>query len=279
MSNATTKVSKPSPKKITRTVKPDVSEESLTPSLVAGWNPIVGVCLAGIIFFGAQLLSGVLLSYYRYPKHWTDQQLLNWLDNSIVAQFLFVLFAEALVVLGVYLFVRRYKDGLRAIGLRAPRWTDPLYGLAIFLPYLIVDFIILTLLGSLIPGLNIKEKQQLGFNSVSGIGEMTLTFISLVILPPIAEEILFRGFLYSSLKKNLPKIIAVLATSALFAIGHLPEGGAAGPFYVGAIDTFILSLFLLYLREKTGGLWANMTLHALKNGIAFVYLYFAVFMR
>jgi membrane protease YdiL (CAAX protease family) len=27
------------------------------------------------------------------------------------------------------------------------------------------------------------------------------------------------------------------------------------------------------LREKTGGLWSSMTLHAIKNGIAFVALF------
>ena len=39
------------------------------------------------------------------------------------------------------------------------------------------------------------------------------------------------------------------------------------------LDTFILSLVLIYLREKTGGLWASITLHAFKNGVAFVALF------
>ena len=54
---------------------------------------------------------------------------------------------------------------------------------------------------------------------------------------------------------------------------HLAEGGAAGPLWIGFIDTFILSLVLCYLRVKTGSLWAGITLHALKNGIAFVALF------
>jgi membrane protease YdiL (CAAX protease family) len=43
--------------------------------------------------------------------------------------------------------------------------------------------------------------------------------------------------------------------------------------YIAAIDTFTLSLILVYLREKTGGLWSSMGLHAIKNGIAFVSLF------
>ncbi len=82
-----------------------------------------------------------------------------------------------------------------------------------------------------------------------------------------------RGFLYSTLKKAMPLFGAVVLTSAIFASAHLPEGGAAGPLWIGALDTFVLSLFLIYLREKTNGLWASMTLHAVKNGVAFVALF------
>lgn len=279
MSNATTKASKSSSKKVSHKETLDPIQEDSSSSLVAGWSPVVGIVLAAVIFFGAQLLSGVLLSYYRYPRHWTSQQLINWLNNAISAQFLFVLLAESFIVLGVYLFVRRYKNGMRTIGLRRPRWTDPLYGLGALPVYLIAYLVAVTLITYFVPSFNVKEKQQLGFNNVSGAWDMTLTFISLVVLPPIAEEILFRGFLYSSLKKSLPKVAAVIGTSALFAIGHLPEGGSAGPLYIAAVDTFILSLFLIYLREKTGGLWASMTLHAIKNGIAFVALFFAVYLH
>jgi membrane protease YdiL (CAAX protease family) len=277
MSNATIKASKSSPKKQlpqeTGSSPADVSSSSRQPK--ARWNPILGVFLGAVIFFGAQIISEVFLSYYRYPRHWNSQQLLNWLTNSITAQFLFILIAESLVVLGVYLFVRRYKDGLRTIGLRRPRWTDPLYGLAAAPVYIVIYLVAVAIITYFIPGLNVNQKQQLGFNNVSGAGQIILTFISLVVLPPIAEEILFRGLIYSSLKKNLPTVVAVIGTSILFAIGHLPEGGSAGPLYIAAIDTFILSLILIYLREKTGGLWASMTLHALKNTIAFVALYAA----
>jgi membrane protease YdiL (CAAX protease family) len=71
----------------------------------------------------------------------------------------------------------------------------------------------------------------------------------------------------------MPVLSAALLTSAIFAAAHLPEGGSGGPLYIAAIDTFILSLVLIYLRIKTGNLWASITLHALKNGVAFVALF------
>lgn len=277
MSSATTKAPKSSAKPASPLTDSTLDHTSSSLPMVssATWNPALGVFLAAVIFFGAQIISGVFLSYYRYPKHWTNQQVLNWLSNSITAQFLFILIAEFLVVLGVYLFVRRYKNGLQVIGLRRPRWTDPLYGLSSLPVYLIIYLVAVGIITYFIPGLNVSEKQQLGFSNPSGAGQIALTFLSLVILPPIAEEILFRGFLYSSLKKNLPTAVAVIGTSVLFAAGHLPEGGSAGPLYIAAIDTFILSLILILLREKTGGLWASMTLHALKNTVAFIALFAA----
>ena len=99
-------------------------------------------------------------------------------------------------------------------------------------------------------------------------------FISLVVLPPIVEEILVRGFLYTSLRKYLPRIWAVIIASALFAAAHLPEGNSgAGLLWVAAVDTFILSAVLIYLREKTDKLWASMMVHGMKNGIAFLSLF------
>ena len=43
--------------------------------------------------------------------------------------------------------------------------------------------------------------------------------------------------------------------------------------WIGALDTFILSLFLVFLREATGNLWAGITLHATKNLVAFITLF------
>ncbi len=195
------------------------------------------------------------------------------LSSTIGFQFLEILVVEALVVGLIYLFLRFYKTKMSAIGLRRPRWSDLGYGLAAVPAYFVLYIITVGVITALVPDLNVSQQQDIGFKDPAGTIELILTSISLVILPPIAEEILFRGFLYSSLKKALPIAGAVVGTSILFAIGHLPAGGAAGPLYIAAIDTFVLSLVLIYLREKTGGLWSSMLLHAIKNGVAFTALF------
>src|SRR5690606_7282850 len=103
--------------------------------------------------------------------------------------------------------------------------------------------------------------------------QLILVFISLVLLPPFVEEVLARGFLYTGLKTKWPVWAAAVVTSLIFAAAHLEFGSGAPLLWVAAIDTFTLSLVLIYLREKTGKLGASIMLHMLKNGVAFVLLF------
>jgi membrane protease YdiL (CAAX protease family) len=237
------------------------------------WNPWLAVLFVVIVYFASQVVGGLVISIYPALRHWDSAVANHWLQNSVSAQFIYVLLAEAFTIGAVLGFLRHYKVSVKMIGLRRPRWSDPVYGLAAVVPYYILYILTVGLVSHFVPSLNVNQQQDIGFTSVHGIAQLTLTAISLVILPPLTEEILVRGYLYSSLKKGMPQVAAVIVTSLIFASAHLPEGGAAGPLYIAALDTFVLSLVLIYLREKTGSLYASMTLHAIKNGIAFVALY------
>jgi membrane protease YdiL (CAAX protease family) len=235
--------------------------------------PIVVILGAFLIFLVAQYTSVLILSFYALFRGWDTARANYWLNNSITAQFLFVLMAEAFTVGLVYLVLRYLKHSLYDIGLKKPRFIDGGFAILAYPVYLISFLVLLGIATHLFPGINVNEAQQIGFNSVHGTYQLTLTFISLVILPPIAEEILFRGFLFEGLKKAMPVIWAALITSVIFASAHLPEGGAEGPFWVGAIDTFTLSLVLVFLKQKTKSLWPSIFLHAIKNAVAFVTLF------
>jgi membrane protease YdiL (CAAX protease family) len=237
------------------------------------WKPWWALVFAVVVYYGSQFAAGAAVTIYPWLKHWSGAQATDWLNNSVGAQFVFILLAEIFTVGAVYYFLKRYKLGLPAIGLKRPRWRDLAYGLSAVLPYYLLYLLTVGMVSHFVTGLNVNQQQNIGFTNVHGSAQLVLTFISLVVLPPIAEEIMVRGFLYSSLKKGLPLVWAVIGTSAIFAIAHLPEGGATGPLYIAALDTFILSLVLIYLREKTGSLWASITLHAFKNGVAFVALF------
>lgn len=240
---------------------------------VVPWNPVGGVVYAVIIFFVVQIIAGLLVSIYPLLHGWDSQRTMDWLNNAVSSQFCYVLLAETLTIAAIVWFVRLYKAPLSIIGLKRPRLRDPLVALPAYIVYFLVFALAVVLISQFVPGINVNQQQQIGFNNVHGGLALTLTFVSLVILPPLAEEIVMRGFIFTSLRKHFRFAGATLITSLIFAVAHLPEGGAAGPLYIAAVDTFLLSLVLCFLREKTGSLWASITLHALKNGIAYVSLF------
>ncbi len=240
------------------------------------WKPWLGILVVILIFFAGQILGGLIISIYPLLKGWSSAQANDWLTSSIGGQFAFIAITEALTIYAIYWFLRFNHTSLRAIGFIRPRWRDLGIGLLAAPAYFIIYLITLAIITHFVPDLNVAQHQDVGFSSVHGSVQLILTFISLAVLPPITEELMVRGLLYSSLKKILPTIVAVLLTSLMFAVAHLPEGGSAGPLYIAAIDTFVLSLVLIYLREKTGSLWASITLHACKNSVAFLALYIFV---
>lgn len=235
--------------------------------------PIVVILLVALIFFVAEYASSLVLSFYALFQGWTVSRANNWLQSSITAQFFYVLLAEVFTVGLVVLILRKFKLALVDIGLKKPRFVDGGLALIAYPAYLILYIGLLAIVTHFFPQLNVNQSQQIGFNSVHGTYQLVLTFISLVILPPFAEEVLFRGFLFEGLKKGMPVIYAAALTCLLFASAHLPEGGSSGPFWVGALDIFVLSVALVYLKQKTKSLWPGIFLHSLNNLIAFVTLF------
>jgi membrane protease YdiL (CAAX protease family) len=207
------------------------------------WNPWLGFLFGILVFIAAQITAGILISLYPVIRGWTSAQAVNWLQHALVAQLTYLALSVTLTVGGVLLFVRNYgKPGLRSIGVKKPHLKDPLYGLLAFPVYYVILIAAVMLAKVAVPSLDVNQAQDLGLNARYTGLQLVFIFICLAGLAPLAEELLFRGLVYSSLKKATSLWAAVLVTSALFAAGHLSEGGSSGPLYIGAIDTFVLSL-------------------------------------
>ena len=145
-----------------------------------------------------------------------------------------------------------------------PTWTD--IGLAPlgFIVYLILA-LLLAAAFTLFPWFDPNQAQNVGFNGLFGVADRLLAFVSLVVIAPIAEEIIFRGWLYGKLRSRLSLIPAALLVSLLFGFLH-------GQWNV-AVNVFAMSLVLCGLREITGTIYSGILLHMLKNGFAFYLLY------
>jgi membrane protease YdiL (CAAX protease family) len=86
---------------------------------------------------------------------------------------------------------------------------------------------------------------------------LMLHMLILAILIPLIEEMINRGFLlYSFLNKS--RLIAVVSSSFLFAIFHIPNTMAFA---------FIIGLYLAVYALNTGSLWLPAVAHATYNAL------------
>lgn len=159
--------------------------------------------------------------------------------------------------------VRQLRDRL---GLkRSIQWKDLGTAIIGYVPYILVSIAITVMVTLFVPGFDVAEQQELGFDSLQGSLEFVLAFIALVVLAPIAEELLFRGYLFGTLRRMIAFWPSTIIVSALFGLVH-------GQWNV-ALDTFALSIILCFMREHTKSVWAPILLHMLKNGVAFSLLF------
>ncbi len=127
---------------------------------------------------------------------------------------------------------------------------------------------VLTAAMSVFEWFNKNQAQDVGFGYFITTGDRVMAMIALVLVAPIAEEILMRGWLYGKLRTKLGAVSATLLVSVLFGALH-------GQWNVG-VATFALSVVMCSLREVTGTIWSGILLHMLSNGIAFYIMYIAI---
>ena len=144
-------------------------------------------------------------------------------------------------------------------------WSDIGVALLAFIPYLILASVFAGVATMLLPGYDVTQSQDVGFSQLSNRFELLLAFVALVVAAPIIEEVIFRGFLFSRLKKHLGVIVGIIGTSLVFAVLHMQLN-------VG-VDVFALSIVLCLLRIVTGSIWAGVILHMTKNALAFFILF------
>lgn len=238
------------------------------PSSFGGWAVVIAT--AFIIFFVSQLVAAIVVASIGIYQGQPAESITDWLTNTALAQFGYVLLSQSIAV-GLVIATLNYRRlPLSVAGLGRPSKGILLKAIiAIFVFYALL-IIISKILFEAIPQIDTEQEQNIGFTGTDTSPELMLAFISLVILAPIGEEVLMRGYLYGGLRARFSFITAGLVTSGLFGLAHLGFGNGEPLLWIAGISTFVLSLVLVYLREKTGTIWAGVLVHALNNLVAYL---------
>ncbi|MBW7572789.1 CPBP family intramembrane glutamic endopeptidase [Caproiciproducens faecalis] len=90
---------------------------------------------------------------------------------------------------------------------------------------------------------------------------LTLYFLTIAVIPPLVEELFFRGVVLHSLRKYGDGF-AVVGSAILFGLYH-------GNF-VQMVFAFLAGLVMALVVVRTNSLWPSIMIHFFNNGISFV---------
>jgi sodium transport system permease protein len=85
-------------------------------------------------------------------------------------------------------------------------------------------------------------------------------------MPAICEEMLFRGFIFTSFKNKKNVNMAIIGSAILFGFMHID--------FIRIIPTTILGVILAYAVYKTGSIFVAMLIHFINNGLVVVMMHY-----
>lgn len=234
---------------------------------------IVVVFGASLVFFAAQFLAALLVAIGFQLFGVEGDRLKDLFDNLSLQAGIGVLFG---VIMCGAIYLAEGGGGIKRVSKklhlsRLPGRNDIQKVIVAFGMYFIL-FVVLAFAASMIPGFNSEQEQQVAASNPSGVGYAAL-FVSLIIIAPVVEEIVFRGFMLRRLASYVPPVYAAIISSAVFGLFHLEFLGDNPLNWAAALNTFTLALALSWLYLETKNLWTAIALHAIKNLVAFIVLF------
>jgi membrane protease YdiL (CAAX protease family) len=226
-----------------------------------------------LAFIGAQIFSSLVLALLELIplfKH-LGQEPLTML-SAILSYGL-----TLGILLGVDRLFKRTWVQMKELGLsRLLNWSDIGLSILALLPYILISAVLAFVFSDLFHLIDIHQKQAIPFKGYMTHINYVISFFTLVILAPVAEELIFRGYFLGRLRKITRPEISVVVSALIFGSLHLPGITDAGAFqwqWGTAADTFALGLVLGSLRLVTGQIWAGILLHMFKNLAAYFFLF------
>lgn len=230
------------------------------------WLSTVGKALCYLaLFFGTQILLNIIYLFAGaiYYSVGGVADLPTLLDLALA----FTLecahqisFFSNLIVLMILVtfFSLRKKNLLREVGLVRPHGVRAAYGVALVpLLYLAVNLLL-----SALPEAWLEGYLE---SSATLVGTGLLPFLSVAVLAPVTEEIIFRGLILSRLGRALPIRSAALLTALLFAVCHGQIVWMAYAFLMGG--------FFCLLTTWSGSILPALFAHLIFNSVGQVALY------
>ena len=216
-------------------------------------------------------LGGAALALYLAVLPWVSGPAMDLLERLLEvslgesvrnAIYYYVVFALVVIVFWGYLgrTTRAFLDRPGGVLASAGLGLIAFYGL---------NEICSRLLGLALEG-------QVNLNDEAIVGRMVdaprTTILIVVVLAPVVEETLFRGYVFGNLRE-VHRGLAYLVSCLLFAFLHVWQFAAARgdlTYLLLMAQYLVPGAVMAWTYERSGSLWGSVLLHGVVNGLAVV---------
>ena len=222
----------------------------------AAWCIILGFTLIWIIVS----IAGVLVFFILGRIFGMSFEVSLWFSTLVTYA----------VVIPITLLFLHYDGDLssirRMLRLETPKKAALLLA-GIPLIVTIMDFILNLIYGfAYIGAFGEPSPPDIGVTWESSTLSIVLVLLSTVIIGPIAEELMFRGYVLDSIRKIHGDVLGIILSALLFGMIHFFDPYTVGMATLGGV-------LYGYIRVKTGSLWPSVVSHMIWNAMAMVVTY------
>ena len=230
----------------------EVSKEKLT---------VAGMILGGLaIYFGTSLglsflLGGFLTSIFDVS---TNEGIANYINTiAIIGETIIVIWAGWLLKRHGYLKLTVSYD-------RKTLSKNLLWLIVILIAFLYAESILSVLIGGF---LNAEGAVQQQSGIVIG-GQQLLSILNVIVMAPLAEEIVCRGAVYGGIRRKLGVVPSVILGGIVFGLIHFNG-------WISLVMMF-MGMVMCVVYEKTGSLIYTIILHMINNAVSMFSMYLGV---
>lgn len=237
---------------------PTIASLAVLNSSLSLWTAIWQSVALLLTFFVGQLVGIAVLTSWVLPATATlpwDEKILQGSANGTVNA-LTMLMTFGFIVVMVALLARLQGNPLRHV----------LALCAFKVKHFLLTVGLLLLLNGVISALSTwlnREPMAFMDELVSTAHPFWLLGVAIIVVVPIYEEMMFRGFMWTGLAQSAVGMWgASLITSVIFAWIHFQYG------WFEVLSIITLAMLFSYARAISGSLWLPIALHMINNGLA-----------
>ena len=234
----------------------------IKPFMLAIWPPIA--------YIGSQVMAGIVIAVVVVAALMLDDPYSlsfayeDALDNMIgIAMYLSVALQVVFVPIFMFCFLRdRKRAAQEGVSLTDGPSAPPLAVTGVLAAaglYFVISSL-LQMLENVIPTSWMEEYGEVMENVMGDMG--LLSFISVVILAPVVEELCMRGLVQRRLMKLMPEWSAVFVASAIFGIIHMN--------LIQGLYAFALGLIFGWMYLRGRNIAIPILAHLVFNGMNYV---------